>query len=236
VWPLEYLIKKPLVTTKRTTINLFKIKSCNELQRILLICIYLKTGVTYRFLILNAYTDHTDTQHLLEQGCEDPWLFFEAGRDLQTKIFRKHCPIHFRFSINSYKAHVLLFNSRQERFYFYFFFNYFFFYFKKASRPALGSSQPPVQRLPGALLSRKDSDRNVKLTTHLHLMPGLRMSAAIPSLPYIPLHGMYGDTFTFQQYFWRVLDGSYNKSTCYSHHVWPFLTTLNFQNERYYCI
>ena len=131
MWPLEYLIKKPLVTTKRTTINLFKIKSCNELQRILLICIYLKTGVTYRFLILNAYTDHTDTQHLLEQGCEDPWLFFEAGRDLQTKIFRKHCPIHFRFSINSYKAHVLLFNSRQERFYFYFFFNFFFFILKK---------------------------------------------------------------------------------------------------------
>ena len=93
-----------------------------------------------------------------------------------------------------------------------------FILFQKASRPALGSSQPPVQRLPGALLSRKDSDWNVKLTTHLHVMPRLRMRAAIQSLPYIPLHGMHGGTFTFQQCFWRVLDGSQNKSARYCHH------------------
>jgi len=29
----------------------------------------------YKFLVLDAY--HPDTQNLREQGCEDPWLFFE---------------------------------------------------------------------------------------------------------------------------------------------------------------
>ena len=48
------------------------------------------------------------------------------------------------------------------------------------------------------------SDWNVKLTKHLHLMPRFRMSAAVQSLPDVPLRDMHGDTFTFQQYFWRV--------------------------------
>jgi hypothetical protein len=74
-------------------------------------------------------------------------------------------------------------------------------FFLKASRPALVSIQPPLQRVMGALFSRKESGWNVKLASYLHLIPRLRMSAAIPSLPHIPLHGVHGDTFTCQRYF-----------------------------------
>ena len=48
--------------------------------RILLMCIrsYLKTVVTFKFLIFDTY--HTDTLCVREQGCEDTCLFFEARR------------------------------------------------------------------------------------------------------------------------------------------------------------
>jgi hypothetical protein len=61
---LEYLIKKPPVPTKRATIILIKVKSCNALLRMLLVCMnmYLKSDLTYKFLILNTY--HPDTPHL----------------------------------------------------------------------------------------------------------------------------------------------------------------------------
>jgi len=36
-------------------------------------------------------TSHLDTLCLGEQICEDPWLFFEAGRALRAKTFRKSC-------------------------------------------------------------------------------------------------------------------------------------------------
>jgi hypothetical protein len=53
--------------------------------------------------------------------------------------------------------------------------------FSAASRPALGPIQPPVQWVRRALsLGVKRSGR--KLTTHLRLVPRLRMSAAIPPL------------------------------------------------------
>jgi hypothetical protein len=51
------------------------------------------------------------------------------------------------------------------------------FLFTTASRTALGSSQPPIQWVLGAL------SLSVKLTTHLYLVPRLRMSGAIPPLP-----------------------------------------------------
>jgi hypothetical protein len=37
----------------------------------------------YTFLILDTY--HLDILCLFEQGCKDPWLFFEAERGLQAK-------------------------------------------------------------------------------------------------------------------------------------------------------
>jgi hypothetical protein len=44
------------------------------------------------------------------------------------------------------------------------------------STPALRPTQPPIQWV----LSRRKSDRGVKLVTHLHLVQRLRMSGAVP--------------------------------------------------------
>jgi len=80
--PLVYLIKKPPVPTKRETISLIKGKSCNVLLRMLLLrtSIYLKLVLRHKFLILYIY-------RLSEQGYEDPWLLFEAKRNLRAKYF-----------------------------------------------------------------------------------------------------------------------------------------------------
>ena len=82
---LEHLIKKPPAHTKRATVSLLNVKSCNELLPMLMVCVrsYLKCILRYKFLIF-------DTPYLLEQGCEDPWLFFEVKRDPRAKTFRKH--------------------------------------------------------------------------------------------------------------------------------------------------
>jgi hypothetical protein len=55
--------------------------------------------------------------------------------------------------------------------------------FTTASRPALGHTQPPIQCVLGSLTPGEESDRGVKLTTHLHLVPRSRMRGAIPPLP-----------------------------------------------------
>jgi hypothetical protein len=52
-----------------------------------------------------------------------------------------------------------------------------FFLFTTASRPALGTTQPPIQWVPGTL------SRGIKRTTRLHLVPRLRTHWAIFSLP-----------------------------------------------------
>jgi len=39
-----------------------------------------------------------------------------------------------------------------------------------------------------SVVSRKKSDRFVKMTTHLHLLQGLRIGGTIPPIPHIPLH------------------------------------------------
>ena len=44
---------------------------------------YLKSVMIYKFLIFDTY--HPDILYLREQGCEDPWLFFEAKRGLREK-------------------------------------------------------------------------------------------------------------------------------------------------------
>ena len=43
--------------TKRATVSLIKVKSCNALLRMLLVCvgIYLPSGLIYKFLILDTY-------------------------------------------------------------------------------------------------------------------------------------------------------------------------------------
>lgn len=67
------------------TVCLIKVKSCNLLLHVLLLCIcsYLNSVLRYEFLIV--YTYCLDTLYLHEQGYEDPWLFFKARRGLQAK-------------------------------------------------------------------------------------------------------------------------------------------------------
>ena len=69
MWPLEYLIKKPPVPTKRAKISLIKVKSCNALLRMLLVCIgsYLKSFLRYKYSILDTY--HLVTLNLSEKVC-----------------------------------------------------------------------------------------------------------------------------------------------------------------------
>jgi hypothetical protein len=57
--------------------------------------------------------------------------------------------------------------------------------FATVSRPTLGPTQSPIQWVPGALSLGGGglSDWGMKLTTHLHLMPKLRIGGAIPPLP-----------------------------------------------------
>ena len=47
------------------------------------ICSYLKSVVRYKLLISDTY--HPDTLYLRQQGCEDPWLYFEAKKDPSLK-------------------------------------------------------------------------------------------------------------------------------------------------------
>ena len=50
---------------------------------------YLKSVLRYKFVILD--TCHPDTLHLRQQGCEDPWLFFEAKRGSASKRVWETC-------------------------------------------------------------------------------------------------------------------------------------------------
>jgi hypothetical protein len=56
----------------------------------LLVCVpsYLKSVLLYTFFKA-LDTHHPDTLYLLGQGCEDPWLFFEASKGPRTKMFEK---------------------------------------------------------------------------------------------------------------------------------------------------
>jgi hypothetical protein len=52
---------------------------------------YLKSFLRNTFLILD--TCHPDTLYLREQGCENPWLFFETRSGPWAKTFEKHCSL-----------------------------------------------------------------------------------------------------------------------------------------------
>jgi len=55
-----------------------------------------------------------------------------------------------------------------------------FFLFATVSRQAMGpTSQPPIRWVP-AFFPRRKSGRSVKLTSHDHLVQGLRIGGAIP--------------------------------------------------------
>jgi hypothetical protein len=64
------------------------------------------------------------------------------------------------------------------------------FLLASASKPALGPTQPPVQWVPGVLSLGVKRGRGVILTTHLHVVPRLRMSRSYTSSPPRRLHGV----------------------------------------------
>ena len=96
--PLEYIIKKlppsSPVPKKGAKVILIKAKLCSAVLRMLLVAIYsyLKSVLRYTFLIWDTYQPGT----LCEQGCEGPWLFFEAilgprERERERERRWKHC-------------------------------------------------------------------------------------------------------------------------------------------------
>ena len=71
--------------TKRGTVILCKVKLCNALLGMLLVCIrsYLESVMRNKCLILCTY--HLDTLYIREQGYEDPWLSSAAKRGSEQK-------------------------------------------------------------------------------------------------------------------------------------------------------
>ena len=117
VWPLEHRIEERPITTKRGTVGLIKVKSCNAVTRILLVSFrsHLKSVLRYKFLISD--TCHPYTLTLREKGYEDPWLFFVTKRGRRAENFWKHCPIglgyHAKLKVD-YKSLLSHFALRVE--------------------------------------------------------------------------------------------------------------------------
>jgi hypothetical protein len=69
-----------------------------------------------------------------------------------------------------------------------------------ASRPAWGSTQPPIQWIPGFLFPGGESGKGVKLTTHLYLVPKSGMVELYLHSPTSSLHSAglskHRDNFT----------------------------------------
>jgi hypothetical protein len=65
------------------------------------------------------------------------------------------------------------------------------------SRPALGSTQPTVQSLPGVLSLGLKRSRGVTLTTHPHLVPRSWITRSYTSSPHCATIGVLWDFFTF---------------------------------------
>ena len=90
----EHLITKLPLPMKLETIILIKVKPCRAILCMLLIriSIYLKSVPRYKILILDTISR---ILYLREQGCEGPWLFFEAKSGPRAKKFGKHWLVLF---------------------------------------------------------------------------------------------------------------------------------------------
>jgi hypothetical protein len=83
-------MKKLSVPTKRATIILVKVKSCNVLLRMLLVCIrrYLKSVLRYTFSILDTY--HPGTIYV-SKDVRIRGYFSKPEGVRQQKSYGKHC-------------------------------------------------------------------------------------------------------------------------------------------------
>jgi hypothetical protein len=65
----------------------------------------------------------------------------------------------------------------------------FFFQLSNASSPALGPIQSPIQLVPEFLFPGGKAGGDVKVTTHLHLVPKLKCLELHLHSPYVLLYG-----------------------------------------------
>lgn len=81
----EYLVKTPLLPrSDRQSFSLrLSYALCCYVCCWYVFCSYLKSVMRYQFLILDTW--HPNTLYLHEQGCKDPWLFFQIKRGPLTK-------------------------------------------------------------------------------------------------------------------------------------------------------
>jgi hypothetical protein len=85
-------VKKHPEPTKRETVILIKVKSCNALLRMLLVCIrgYLKSDLRSKFLILATYELGTPYIYV-SKDMKIHEYFFEDKRDSRAKTFGNRC-------------------------------------------------------------------------------------------------------------------------------------------------
>jgi hypothetical protein len=81
------------------------------------------------------------------------------------------------------------------------------------SRPALGHTKPPVQRVPGVLSAGLKRGRGVMLTTHPHLVPTSRMSRSYISSPLKRFHSVQWDSFRRKTWLGATLSTTNPRST-----------------------
>jgi len=89
VCPLEYLIKKLPIPTKRATVGLINVKSCNALLDMPLVYIrsYLNSGLWYKFLILE--TRHPDSIFMFARMWGSMCYFSKQTGVHEKKVWEK---------------------------------------------------------------------------------------------------------------------------------------------------
>jgi len=79
------------VLTKRATVILFEVKTCNALVWMLLACNKYVSKITSKIHIFNFGYEISGNASLDEQGCEDPWLFFGTKRAPRRRKCGQYC-------------------------------------------------------------------------------------------------------------------------------------------------
>ena len=102
-----------------------------------------------------------------------------------------------------------------------------FFLFSKTSRPALGPTQPSIHWVPSSL-----PGRSVTLTTHLHLVPRLRMNGVIPLRRLYAFMVWRGKTVPFILCY-IILECRISIWSRAQHFLQPFIWWLQYDDRAY---